>query len=169
MGDHIAAQGRANRLSGDRKKVFARMNEFEKVQVGKLIEQQIISLYKFGWLNSTERANAANTLGVLKAETAVQPLIQALGKETDASAQHEMLLALGKIGDCSAVVVLIGYIHNQDIILRKTAAIALGMIGNEQACEDLSRALEDENKDVRDAARAALDEIVKRRAVTSIV
>jgi hypothetical protein len=151
------------------KEIFARMNDFEKVQVEKLVDQHIISLYKSGWLDSTLRANAAKSLGYFKSERGVQPLLQALEKEKDTSAIHEMILALGKIGDCKAVPVLVGYLRNGDPNVRKSAANALGIIGNEQACNDLTHALADENKDVGEAARAALDEIMKNLGVPSTV
>jgi HEAT repeat protein len=48
-------------------------------------------------------------------------------------------------------------------IVRKTAAWALGMIGDERAIVWLDRMLSDEDQEVRDEAKKALDSIQKEK------
>jgi len=74
------------------------------------------------------------------------------------------ITALGKIGDKRAVEPLINVLRIEvDYVTRTCAAWALGEIGDARAVEALTEALNDEEKDVRQAARYALKQIKKRK------
>ncbi len=112
------------------------------------------------------RYSAADALGKIGDERAVEPLIQALEW---GSAQMDIINALGRLGDARAVEPLIEVLrYGGDYVPRVCAAAALGEIGDERAIEPLTEALNDEEKDVRQAAKYALTRIMKERGFSKL-
>lgn len=96
--------------------------------------------------------------------TAVEPLIEALGEESEYLRISAALL--GKIGNKKAVEPLIDTMYKtKDHFARTEAAKALGNIGDARAVEPLIRALGDEWRGMRCSAARALGNIGDNRAV----
>jgi len=74
----------------------------------------------------------------------------------------DAVVALGNIGDKSAVDGLIETLEDEDYDIRMKAAEALGKIGDERAVPALTKAKRDFEKPVRDAAKEALKKIENR-------
>ncbi|MFZ5625085.1 MAG: HEAT repeat domain-containing protein [Gemmatimonadota bacterium] len=109
------------------------------------------------------RAQAARLLGGWGRPDAVQPLIAAAERETEASVRREMLLALGRCGSAAAVAALgravqagHRFFGRKPISTRLAAIEGLGLAGNAAASYRLVSLLEDQDEAVRRAARAAL-------------
>jgi len=95
---------------------------------------------------------AAQALGKLKAEAAIQPLIEAYGRS---NTTIEIGGALASIGQ-PAVPALIRALENPDSKIREHSAIALATICDPDAIEPLTRVSnEDPDSDVRSAASYA--------------
>ncbi|RZB32933.1 MAG: hypothetical protein AEth_00279 [Candidatus Argoarchaeum ethanivorans] len=122
------------------------------------------------------RDAAAEALGEIGNEKAVEPLIQALKKYhpfgSRLESRYEISEALGKIGK-PAVEPLIQVIKNKNIGfgVRNGAAFALGKIGNEKAVEPLIQVLIDESDrhNVRREVVLALGEIGNEKAVEPLI
>lgn len=105
----------------------------------------------------------ARLLGGWGRPDAVQPLIAAAERETEASVRREMLLALGRCGSAAAVAALgravqagHRFFGRKPISTRLAAIEGLGLAGNAAASYRLVSLLEDQDEAVRRAARAAL-------------
>jgi len=85
-------------------------------------------------------------------------LIEAL-KDENGGVRREAAMALGEIGDSSAVTALIGILKDRNWEVRGSAAWALGKIMDARAVPPLIGILKDRNWDVRDVAARALGEI----------
>ena len=85
---------------------------------------------------------AAEALGQLGDERAVEPLIVALG-DSDSGVHVAVTQALGQLGDERAVEPLIAILRDSDSGVRVAAAQALGQLGDKRAAEPLLVALED--------------------------
>lgn len=111
-------------------------------------------------------ASAAQALGYIGDLRAVDPLIHAL-QPAHVNSIGLIDVALSDIGD-PAVQPLINALESGNKYIRYRAARALGYIGDARASKPLTAALNDENEDVREAAKSALDvikgieELVKR-------
>jgi HEAT repeat protein len=97
------------------------------------------------------RKNAAQALGELGDERAVEPLIDALTQETDIGVSDTISVALGKIGS-PAVEPLITILRTGEALDRFRAAEVLHAIGDERAIEPFITALKDDDGDVRKVA-----------------
>lgn len=75
-----------------------------------------------------------------------------------------VLQALGKVGDESALPVILDAAKDSDSTMRRYAVPALADMGGEQATEALMAALDDPESDIRAAAVMALGEIRAERA-----
>ena len=88
-------------------------------------------------------------------------------------APHRQIAALllGYCGECgrSAVPLLIKRLGDQDELMRKSAADALGMIGDPRAIEPLAAILKDRSPGVRCIATRALGNIDDPRAVEPLI
>ncbi|MBI4519882.1 MAG: HEAT repeat domain-containing protein [Gemmatimonadetes bacterium] len=107
------------------------------------------------------RSAATLAVSVLKVERAVKPLMERLGVESDEDSQIEIIRALGRIGDATAVPAIeklttSGLFSRTPMRLRIEALRALGAIGTPHALQVLERAANDRQADVREAARSAL-------------
>ena len=104
-------------------------------------------------------------------ETAVEPLTQSL-KEGNWYFRSTIAEILGKIGDERAVEPLINELNELKVsrylfdktLVRKKVAWALGEIGDERAVEPLIKALKDEDGDVMEAAKKALEKIKAKKS-----
>jgi HEAT repeat protein len=137
------------------------------------------------------RQYTAQALGKIGDSTAVPVLVKVLGDSAWRVRQHAAL-ALGKIGDPAAVPALVGVLDaeaqtlvmdngddrgqgelerrmerkerkRQHDIVRRSAILALGRIGNPEVINVLQFLLEHQDKNVRQAAQSALEEIEARQ------
>ncbi|MEW5701207.1 MAG: HEAT repeat domain-containing protein [Candidatus Zixiibacteriota bacterium] len=105
-------------------------------------------------------ANTANALGLIGDTAAVEPLIAHLGHR-EHRVRSEVATALGKTKDKRAVDSLIVTLQtDDDSDVRKSAAVALGSIGDSSAAPALVRALEDPFYGVRLSAQRSLTRLV---------
>lgn len=111
------------------------------------------------------RWEAADALGEIGDERAVEPLIQAL-KDEDDDVQWGAAEALGKMGE-KAVEPLIQALKDKNV--RSLATFALGEIGDSRAVEPLIQALKDEDKNVRFSGALYLGKFGDSRAVEPLI
>jgi energy-coupling factor transporter ATP-binding protein EcfA2 len=113
------------------------------------------------------RGSAADALGRIGSEKAVEPLITALSSDKESAVRGSAASALGGIGSEKAVEPLITALSSgEDSNVRWSAADALGKIGSENAVEPLITALSpDEDSNVRWSAAYALGGIGSEKAV----
>lgn len=98
------------------------------------------------------RATAAVILGDIKANSAVDELINYLEEEKDWSVRAEMVWALGKMQDPRAVDALHNcLLEDSDYHIRLDAAYALYHLRDPRSIEPLERALQDRISEVREA------------------
>lgn len=110
------------------------------------------------------RTAAAEALGWLGEERAVEPLIAILRDETNHEAVREAAAeALGKLGSAAAVEPLIAALGDTSEWLRRAAAAALGELGYHRAVEALSGLLQDDSLMVQDAAFESLKKLSENR------
>lgn len=116
--------------------------------------------------DSVVRFYAAEALGEIGDESAVEPLIAALLDE-DEHVRWRAAGSLGLLGDERAVEPLIAALQDEDAFVRKVAAGSLGDIGDERALGPLIDVLDnpDEARLVRDGAAGALEGISTREAL----
>lgn len=117
---------------------------------------------------NSDRGNAivAETLGNIGDTRAVEPLIDALCQSEDEFEEEVIEEALVKIGK-PAVEPLIKALQQEDeLYCRWGLAKVLGDIGDGRAVEPLTELLEDEDddEDVREAVKKALEEIKSKKA-----
>jgi HEAT repeat protein len=92
-------------------------------------------------------------------EPAVQPLIRALWHD-EMLVRGSAAVILGRIGDSRAVPKLIDTLADPEATVRQSAARALGCIGDVRAKSALlSRAHDDRDKHVREAARESIEKL----------
>ena len=116
---------------------------------------------------SDVRQRAAEALGRIGSEKAVEPLITALTKDKESGVRWSAAFALGVLGSEKAVVPLIAALSSdKEIFVRGEAADALGGIGSEKVVEPLKSALKDESawigEKVKDGAFTAIEQISRR-------
>ncbi|OGI02557.1 MAG: hypothetical protein A2Y25_09620 [Candidatus Melainabacteria bacterium GWF2_37_15] len=112
------------------------------------------------------RITTATTLGILKDESAIVPLMYVMN---DKGESYRVRLwaadALGKIGNSQAVVPLIKIVSDEEeksVYLKESAAKALGMIGDERAVDSLI--------DILETQKGMLDKFnyLKERAIEAL-
>ena len=103
-----------------------------------------------GW-SSLFAATALSKAG----EPAVAPLIEALQDE-QVIVRQGSAMALGEIGNHSALEDLVARLKDESHLVRQVAAIALGKLGSLEALDPLLRAIGDESEIVRRAVVNAL-------------
>ncbi len=111
------------------------------------------------------RLNAIEALGDARDARAVEPLVAALGDESCGCAASN---ALVKIGNTS-VEPLIVALKDENMIVRRNAAKALGEMKDARAVEPLIATLKDEDATVRWQAAKALGEMKDARAIEPLV
>ena len=112
---------------------------------------------------SDERAayDAALRLALIGDETAVDPLIDAYGRESGMM-RVAAIKALGSIGDERALDVLLEALNDGDVNIRRNAASGLGNMGHESAIEPLIEASRDQDDWVRMDAIGSLKKITRQ-------
>lgn len=117
------------------------------------------------------------SLGALRNEEAVPPLLTILGKGDfwgrNVERKKDIIRALGEIGSEQAVPALVATLRQRRLWrsskvnnLRATAAWALGAIGSPMALEALEEAIEDRSNDVVRMAAQALKQIRREHGAT---
>jgi HEAT repeat protein len=122
-------------------------------KIGAPAVEPLIAVLKDG--DDNVRRGVAKALGKTGDPRAVEPLIAAL---KDGSVRRAAAGALAQIGT-SAVEPLVSTLKDNDRLVRKAAARALGQIGDARAIEPLTAALKDGDRLVREAAAEALDNL----------
>lgn len=117
------------------------------------------------------RGNAAEVLGKIKTEIAIDSLINTLTNDEDSNVRGSAVTALGNIRNEKAVTPLINTLTNdEDSNVRRSAANALGNIKNEKATDSLINALKtDKNFGVQSGAAFALGEIFNEKAIEALI
>ena len=116
---------------------------------------------------SEVRWSAADALGRIGSEKAVEPLITALTTAKGSAVRWSAADALGRIGSEKAIEPLLKALTTAEAsAVRGSAADALGNIGDNQAVEPLKKALKDEGEfvgeKVKDKAFTSLEKISRR-------
>lgn len=115
------------------------------------------------------RAQAAQALGSMESEAAVEMLSAALRDDDDARVRSQAAWALGMIESAAAVPVLSEVLASDEDRVRKQAVWALGMIESSDAVQPLAAALSDEDAGIRSKAAWALGMIESPDAVAALV
>jgi len=140
--------------------------DWEKaVALGFPAVEPLIAVLKDAYEDGDVRQAAAGALGKIGDARALEPLIAAL-KDGSSGVRQAVAEALGKIGDVRALEPLIAVLKKKGAdweekysYVRPAAARALGNIRDSRALESLITALKDGNKNVRQAAAGALEQL----------
>jgi HEAT repeat protein len=111
---------------------------------------------------------AAEALGNLGDERAIDPLIAALKRDEFSGVRWKAAIALGEIGNPDAIVPLISLLADDDRYVRSRAAHALSMIG-EPAVPPLITALKRSDAGIRWGSALALGKIKNPLAVEPLI
>ncbi len=104
-------------------------------------------------LSETSMGDAILTLGDLKAEKALEPLLSVLGDTTQPPVLRQYAAdSLGKIGDPKAIPALTELIRSSNAYLRAYGVSALGRFNTKDSADAMSAALRDSAAGVRIAA-----------------
>ena len=110
--------------------------------------------------------DAIRILGKMRAEEAVDTLVDYVEPDNDVKLQKVTLKALGEIGSREAVQPIANHLAAGEADVRPVAARALGLIGDTRAIQPLSETLETDDDDTTRAAAAwALRQIGTREAL----
>lgn len=108
-------------------------------------------------------------LGKMSADEAIDTLVDYVDQESDPQLQKVTFRALGEIGASEAVAPLIGQFENDDELVRRRAARALGLIGDARAVDHLADVLaDDDDTDTRTTAAWALRQIGTEDALEAV-
>jgi len=120
---------------------------------------------------SDVRESAADALGRIVNEKAIEPLIRALTTDKEIDVRRSAAFALGRIGNERAIESLITALTtDKEVSVRRGAASVLGRIGSEKAIEPLIKVLTtDKEIDVRRSAAFALGSIGNEKAIGSLI
>lgn len=142
--------------------------------LGKLHDKHVIpfliALLKDSSEDENRRKDAAEVLGDLREQEAIQPLIEVLNDKSSLI-KHSAILALRKLASKQATPALVRVlIQDEDENNRYAAAYALGKVGEGQAIQPLLETLsKDEDVDTRFAAASAISELNKPEAVAPLL
>jgi len=114
------------------------------------------------------RRDAAEALGKISSDKAVEPLIEAL-KDLDNYLRMRAVEALGKIGSDKVIEPLIQSLKDSDDFVRMSAVEALGKIGSDKVIEPLIQSLKDLDDFVLRIAVEALGKIGSDKAVNPLI
>ncbi len=129
-------------------------------------EPLIKLLYENNWW---VRCVAAESLGKVKDDRAVDDLIHVLEIDRSWSVRRNSAWALGEIADSRATSALINTLKDGTGGVREGAAYALGKIGDATAVDALIVSLRDEKANVRGDAAWALGEIGDHKSVQPLI
>ncbi|RUS92788.1 hypothetical protein DSM106972_098070 [Dulcicalothrix desertica PCC 7102] len=138
------------RLAGEVKR------EFQKKTVDLILEKKLHKELEIELLGSTRSKLTIAYLNIFL-------------KHEDLDVCKSAVIALGNIGDKSAVNPLINALKHEDLSVRMCAADAFGQIRDEAAVNPLIDVLKHEDSDVRSFAADALGQIGDEAAVNSLI
>jgi HEAT repeat protein len=138
-------------LKNDR--MLGEINALTIPEVRKKVEEGLIKALfdKDSWV----RGNAADALGKLKSNGALEPLTTCLSDE-DRIVRYSACQALGLIGSKEATASILSLLKDDHWSVRMSAAEALGKIKDPEAIAALKKLKNDENKDVQVVSREAI-------------
>jgi HEAT repeat protein len=113
------------------------------------------------------RKNAAQALGNI-GEEVIEPLVKMLENKDNFSKKRQLravVEALGFVGNSKTVDPLIRALSIKDVYVRKVSALALGKFNDTKAIESLKNCLNDENKQVKEAANQSLNMIKRNKKI----
>ncbi|MBC2699762.1 MAG: HEAT repeat domain-containing protein [ANME-2 cluster archaeon] len=111
------------------------------------------------------RKYAAKALGNI-GEDVIEPLVKILENKDNFSKKRllrAVVEALGFVGNSKAVDPLIRALSIKDVYVKKVAALALGKLNNPKVIKSLENCLNDENKQVKEAAKQSIDMIKRKK------
>ena len=115
------------------------------------------------------RIQVALGIGGRKSSALAMPLVVAMEQEEDETVERELILALGRIGSPDAVLALIKFAQpagrffgRKPSGLRLAAVEALRLAATAPAVGTLEGLADDGDRQVRDAARAALHDLKRK-------
>lgn len=116
--------------------------------------------------SSAIQAVAAQFLGNIGANQAVEPMLEVLTSGKNVNAHVWIIHALGKIGDQRAIVPLVRIMHQTDSsTIRYTAIEALGHLGDERVLEDILRYQNDPSHHVVERVQGAIQNLSRPQRV----
>jgi len=118
--------------------------------------------------DKSDRRDAANQLGVLRARGALRGLVEVLS-DKEASVREAAAFALGQIADPAATGLLVPLLTDPESSVRAATAFALGMIADRKTTEALSFATGDSDAEVRASAVFALGLMRDEAAVDELI
>ncbi|MBI3554193.1 MAG: HEAT repeat domain-containing protein [Elusimicrobia bacterium] len=118
--------------------------------------------------NAMVRCAAEDSLGLLRAGSAVGKISQLLLKDKDASVRQTAATALAYIGDPSAADALIAAVGDSESGVRFSVVRTIGVMRLTKAAPALLAALKDPDPAMRRAAAAALGQIQSKDAVNDL-
>lgn len=117
------------------------------------LEKRLLDHVSHNDLSETAMGDAILTLGDLKAEKAVEPLLEVVTDTTQPAVLRQYAAdSLGKIGDAKAIPVLSELIRSPNAYLRAYGVSALGRFNTRESGDAVSAALRDSAPGVRIAA-----------------
>ncbi|WP_455382431.1 HEAT repeat domain-containing protein [Salinispira pacifica] len=117
------------------------------------LEKKLLAHIESGDLPTASLGDAILTLGDLKAQKAVDPLLAIVNDTTQPAVLREYAAdSLGRIGDKRAIPALVQLVRSENAFVRAYAASALGRFGGSESADALSAALRDSAPGVRVAA-----------------
>lgn len=115
------------------------------------------------------QAVAAQFLGNVGAQQAVEPMLDLLTKASDNSSHVWIINALGKIGDKRAIPPLLETLHTtESSTIRYTTIEALGALGDEQIIDAIRQYEHDPSHHVQDRVKVAIQNLRNRRASSPV-
>lgn len=120
------------------------------VKIGSPAVEELLTA--FGQPNWSVAQYAAQALGEIGDERALETLINEIELGGDSRVKWASAEALGDLGNKKAVEPLIKALKSEHWTLRRSAAWALGELGDKRAIEALSECLDDSNPEVRQVA-----------------
>jgi HEAT repeat protein len=119
--------------------------------------QPLINLLRAGDIGT--RSSAAAALGRLEAHEAIPALIDQARYESDIVPRSHAISSLGILGGNAARDVLVELLDDESILVRQSAARALGVLGDPETVEALQRAKRRERLYSRGIHRRAVKRI----------
>ena len=114
------------------------------------------------------RMQVALGVGGRRSSALAMPIVVALGEETDDAVRRELLFALGRIGTSDAVQALVKMAQPGRLFGRKPSALRIAAVeglrlaGTPAAMGTLDGLIEDNDRDVQEAAAAAVAELKRK-------
>jgi hypothetical protein len=96
-------------------------------------------------------------LGPIKSAKAIKPLVKTAGRRINYSTS--ITNALKKYQNPDMTEILIGYLMDEDMLVKKGAIILLGEFREKKAIESLKHFLDDKDPDIRSLAKDSISKI----------